>query len=576
MIIDFSFNGKINFQYSRLYNRIALDIQKPFIELIDFVSKQHKRSIDWWVSSPASRNIFGSSLFHYCCCLTLLQELIRERDPINDIVTDSKAFKQIIESYLTKQRLDARVTLAPLSAKQRLKNLFRPIYLIFALPLQHLLLFLIARRTRYLCQPLKSEPLTLIDTFVSPGYIEKDRYYPGVLLPLSKEVKEKVIFVPHLYGFRPWQYLQVVKRLRKSERNFLLKDDFLKFRDYWCLWRHIFRIRKLQMKPSFFRRVDISALMREELTGFRRIGSSYIPLLNFYFVKRLKQAGVNVRLVIDWFENQDIDKGWNGGFRRFFPDTKTKGYQGFIVSSHYLCMFPTEEEKRNAVIPHEIMVMGKGLRNSVSRFCPGLDVNVAPAFRFQHTWRERSYWPVANAYTILVALPIMVSEGLFILRSLKPISNGMVDDTKFRIKLHPTVSQSQIRNAFGSGWPAQFEFVDGDFGKCVEKAHLLISSASSVCMETMVKGIPVIIVGNGYGLTHNPIPEAIIDDIWRMCYGQDEIQRAIQFFKDRSPAKIEDHEEVGRRLRKEYFEAVTEKGIMKFFDLDESLERGYG
>ena len=575
MKIDFTFNGKLNLQYARLFNRIAIDIQKPFIELIDSVSRQHTKNIDWWVSSAASRNIFASPLFHYCCCLTLLQELIREKEPVSEIITDSKAFKQIIEDYLAKQGVNARVTLARLPVKQRLKELVRPIYVTFGLPLQHFLLFIIARQTRSLCKPLTSEPLTLIDTIVLPGYIEKDRYYPGVLEPLSEKEKEKVWFVPHLHGFRPWQYLQVVKRLRKSERNFLLKDDFLKFGDYWCLWRHLFRIRKLQIKPSFSREVDISPLVCEELTGFLGIGSSYVPLLNFCFVKRLKQAGVNLRLVIDWFENQDIDKGWNSGFRRFFPDTKTKGYQGFIVSTHYLCMYPTEEEKRSAVIPHEIMVIGKRLEYSTRKFCFDLQVMTAPAFRFRHVWQERNYSPVANGYTILVALPIVVSEAVNILRLLVPAANEMADDTYFWIKLHPTASQSQIKRAFGSGWPEQFEFVGGDFSKCVEKSNLLISSASSVCMETLVKGIPVIVVGNRHGLTHNPIPEAITEDIWRMCYSLEEIKRAIQFYQNCSPEKIKEYEEFGKRIRKEYFEPVTEEGVMRFLNLDESVGKEY-
>jgi hypothetical protein len=568
MKLYFTADAKINSEHSVLFNQIAVDIRKPFTYLIESISKQHAKNIDWWVSSPASRNTLVSPLFHYCCCIALLQELIREKEPVNEIITDSKAFKKNLENYLAKQEISVRVTLARVPDEQRLKELVRPIYTIFGLPLKQLLLFFAAKLTRSLRKPLPSEPLTLIDTFVMPGYISKDRYYPGLLEALSEEEKQRVWFVPLLYGFQLWQFLQVVKRLRKVDRNFTLKDDFLKFADYWCLWQHLFRVCKLQIKPFFFCGVDISPLVREELRGFRNISSSYLSLLNYCCAKRLKEAGLKLRLVIDWFENQDIDRGWNVGFRRFFPDVQTIGYQGFITSAHYLCMYPTEEEKDNKVIPHKVAVIGKGLVQSARRFCPELDSCVTPAFRFQHVWQERKCFPAVDGHTVLMALPIMINEAVYLLRLLVCAVNENTDNARFWIKPHPTASQTQIQGAFGAAWPERFEFVSGDFNDCVEKANLLISSASSACMETLAKGIPVIVVGNNSGLTHNPIPETITSDIWRLCYTQQEILVAIQFYQNRGPEKIKEHEEIGKSIREEYFKPVTREGVREFLELE--------
>ncbi len=564
MKLYFTAEARINSEHSLLFNQIAVNIRESFINFIDSLSIQNRKSIDWWVSSPASRNTLASPLFHYCCCIALLQELILTKKPVSEIITDSRAFKKIIEDYLAKQGVNARVTLAQLHVKHRLKELVRPIYVTFGLPLRHFLLFIIARQTRSLCEPLPSSPLTLIDTFVMPGYIEKDRYYPGVLDALSEKEKQYIWFVPHLYGFRPWQFLRVVKKLRKSDRNFILKDDFLKFRDYWYAWQNFFHIRRLKIKPSLFCRVDISPLVREELKGFRNVSSSYVPLLNYRFAKRLKQAGIKLRLVIDWFENQVIDSGWNAGFRRFFPEAETIGYQGFIVSPHYICMYPTKAEKDNRVIPHKVAVIGRGLVQSARRFCSELDVCIAPAFRFQHIWQKRKYLPAENVYTILVALPIVISEAVYIL---KLLACGNKNDAgiQFWMKPHPATSKAQIEAAYRVAWPKQIKFVSGDFKDYVEKSNLLImSSASSTCMETLAKGIPVIIVGSRHGLTHNPIPETITSDIWRLCYSQQEVANAIQFYQTRSPEKIKEHEEAGKRIREEYFEPVTREGTRKF------------
>ena len=564
MKLYFTAAAKINPEHSVLFNQMAINIQKIFTELMDSVSRQNKDSIDWWVSSPASRNTLSSPLFHYCCCIALLQELIRAKKPITEIVTDSKAFKRIIEDYLIKQKVNAEVTRIRLSPKQRLKGLVWPIYTIFGLPLKQVLFFFVAKSTRSSRKPIPADPLILIDTFVMNGFIEKDRYYPGLKEALSEEEKKAVWFVPQFYGFHTWQYLSVLKRMRKADRNFILKDEFLKFVDYWCLWQHLFRVRKLTLNSSFLYGVDISPLVREELTDFHRAGSSYAPLLNYCFTKRLKKAGVKLRLIIDWFENQNIDRGWNAGFRCFFPDVETIGYQGFIESTHYLCMYPTEEEKNNRVIPQKMAVIGKGLVKPARRFCSDLDVFIAPAFRFQHVLQERKYFPAENLYTILVALPIMISEAVNILKLLAHEADEGIDDFHFWIKPHPTASQLMIKTAFGDEWPEQFRFVAGDFNDCLEKSNLLISSASSTCMETLAKGIPVIVVGNNSGLTRNPIPEIITEDIWSLCHTHDEITEALQFYKRRNKEKIKEHEIAGRRIKEEYFEPVTPEAVRNF------------
>lgn len=124
-----------------------------------------------------------------------------------------------------------------------------------------------------------------------------------------------------------------------------------------------------------------------------------------------------------------------------------------------------------------------------------------------------------------------------------------------------------IKTACGVILSEQFNFMCGDFNDCVEKSNLLVSSASSACMETLAKGIPVIIVGNNSSLTHNPIPETITSDIWRLCYTSQEIVDAIQFYQNRNPEKIKEHEEDGKRIREEYFEPVTRDGVREFLGL---------
>ena len=560
--LDLRYHGKIPSKYVKLWNQIACESHEPFTNFIDSLSKQHGKSIDWWVSSPASRNTLASPLFHYCCCIALLQKLIWGKEPVSEIVVDSKAFKKIIEDYLTKQGVNAGVTLARLPVKQRLKELIRPIYTIFGLPLKHLLLFFAAKLTLSLRKPFPSEPLTLIDTFIYSSNTD-DRHYTGITDVLTEEERKTIYFIPLFH--KPRSLLLLFRKLRADKNNFLLKEDFLKICDYFFEWRYLKYIYRQKILPCSFLGVNISSLLREELRSLKGFSSAYVSLLNYRFVKRLRQADIKIQLFVNWFENQVVDKGLNAGFNQFYPDTPSIGYQGFIVTPHYLCMYPTIIEKESNVLPKEVAVIGRELINSARKFCPDLNVSVAPAFRFQGVWENRKYYPEESIFTIMVALPVMLDVGNEILKLLEScLKKKDFTGACFWIKQHPDNNSEMIKKQFASPWPVQFEFVGGDFNDCVERSNLLISTGSSSCMHALAKGIPVIIIGSKSGLTHNPIPSDIERNLWQLCYSVDELSNAIDFYMNRDEETLDQHEMIGEKVRREYFEPVTRDAVRKF------------
>ena len=79
MKLDFRFKGKIPERCLGEFNQICMNMRIPFTSLIDSLSTEHGESIDWWVSGLASRYTLSNSLFHYLCCLALLQEVVQKR-----------------------------------------------------------------------------------------------------------------------------------------------------------------------------------------------------------------------------------------------------------------------------------------------------------------------------------------------------------------------------------------------------------------------------------------------------------------------------------------------------------------
>ena len=102
-------------------------------------------------------------------------------------------------------------------------------------------------------------------------------------------------------------------------------------------------------------------LLREAYAEAYAGSGSIEGLLRYRFARRLKEAGVKLKRIVEWFENQEIDHGAVSGWLTFHPDTKVVGYQGFLASNNYLCMFPLEVERALGLLPHVVGVMGPAL-----------------------------------------------------------------------------------------------------------------------------------------------------------------------------------------------------------------------
>lgn len=566
--LDLRFNGNLNPALSELFNGIAYKLRGQFNNLVSELSEPLKYNLDWWVEGPASRNTLASPFFHYYCSFYLVDKLIKKNYELSEIIVDSEAFRKILQLYLRNKGKTITIKNKKNILVILFERLIKPFIKIHLEFFRRIYYYLCAHKTKHLQKPISHSPLILIDVFIIPDFISRDRYYSGLWENLSEEQKKRTFFVPTIVLTPKRKMVAAYKELRTAERNFLIKEDYLKINDLLFAIGHYFRILKMKISPVKLLGEDISSLICEEFRSMKGFTSAVDGILNYRFAKRLKDKNIKLSLVIDWFENQVMDKGWNAGFGKYYSNVKTIGYRGLVPARLSLSqMYPTEQEQQSKVLPSKVAVIGKGFIASTKKFARNLSVEAAPAFRFQHVWQERKYCPIANGYTILVALPIMVSDAIHILTMLAHDKADLNKNVRLWIKPHPTTPPSLIKKNFTAVWPKKFEFVRGDFSKCVEKSNLLISSASSACMETLAKGIPVIVVGNRHGLTHNPISETITEDIWRMCYSLEEIKRAIQFYQNRSPEKIKEHEEIGKRIREEYFEPVTREGVRRFLGL---------
>ena len=547
----------------RMLNNISINIQKDFNNLTAKLADNLPGSLAWQLHPLISRHPYLCDLFNNICMLELVLKMIDGQKKITHVIVQNNSQYKTIQKLIGQKNLNIDLCKGYghsfLSSIKRCLSALSPLMITVRLILSR-------TGSNHTFLKLKYR-LTLIDTFILQNSIDEgkyiDRYYNNLLDYTPQEIKKRIFFIPTILGKFNQRALKNIKET--SVEQIIYKHEFLKLPDYISAFFDIIRT-PLDSKLQFrFRGTDITPLVFEcyQKHKFR----SFDSLLNYYFVKRLKLAGANVDLLIDWNENQPIDKALIRGFRDFYPHAYIKGYQGYIISTDYhLYLKPTEFEIKNGVIPDEICVVGSGLVERLKEFTSQIKVNVAPAFRFSHI-HNNEYVDIKSE-DILVLLPIGAIESIEILSLLiKAIPLMKKEVSTIDIKPHPVLDIGSIISSFGKQWPDLFNIVGGSIEDQLASHGIIIGSGSSTLLEGMAKGRLAIITGYQNEIDQNPVPGDIDPLMWKHVFTPEEMIEAINEHSKAILSNSELIKENSQKIIEDYFCPVNQQTVDEFFSI---------
>lgn len=567
--LDLCFGGELDSEISPDFNSLSMDLRVDFNSLVTDMSRPFIHNLDWWLQGPASRNTYASPLFHYFCCFHLVKNLAEEGFKYQSIVVDSQAFAQLVSDLLSDRGVDdVNIRINKYSFNKQLKNKLKLPVLFFRKIFQH---FFIRASAHQRDDVKKDSFLNLIDTFMIPGYESNDRWYGDLWNEMPDYLRVDTFFVPTFVLTPLRKIFSSCRKLRCNKRNFLIREDYLRMADYIYAFNYKRRLKVLSPESVLICGYDFSEVIREEIANTPDVLTIIESLLVYRSIKRLKESGVKVRLAIDWFEGQVIDKAWNFGFNTFYPKAFTVGYRAFESYPFYLCSYPLPIEMEAKVLPREIAVQGAGTISTVREFFELFDVMVIPSFKSQHVWSCKYEENQSGEYSILVALPISLLISGRIVKQLLQSYCKIVSShpkIKFVIKPHPTHATELVK----SNLPELPEFFmitkEKSLPKLLHKSNLLITEASSACLEALACGIPVIIMENNYGLTFDPVPKTVSETIVKRSRTEEQLVRAMLDFISDAPKARESYRRQGKQIRSDYFEPVSLDGINRFFKVE--------
>jgi len=557
MIVDLNnLTKEQNLHFDRLFN----DSKSEYIGLIDNIYEQSDKGLYFLLSSVTSRD------FHLNDTLIKLTQLCLVRFcllnySVNKVIVYDKNQITIIKSFIQKHNIDAKVIFIR-SYKVQIINILKFVY-IFIKNIITVIYFIREKSQSRFNNLKEKKEIILINTYFIPsmfvGNEYEDRYYQNLFKFASK--KDNIFFNPTcLLGKN---LANAIKTCEASNINYIYNFDLLKFSDYLlALFSSIILI-KYRFNNLLFFDFDPTPIINTEIKKNIIMHSLFMPLLNYSYMQRLKEQDIDIKLFIDWYENQQLNRAFNIGRSKNYPNVKSKGYQGWVVSNNYYYFHqPTKFEKDIGSVPDEIAVIGKGLVNSISKYTH-IKTIVSPAFRYEYLHTQSTI--NANSDLILISLPANFDIAKYIVKFCcenLPANH----QANVVVNCHPVLNISTSNNINTLENGSKFKFSNKPFSELIIDVGLVISNVSSTCIESISFGVPVIILQGGSPINQNPIPYTIDKNIWDECDNPTDFRKAFKrLFINKN---IDEQTKSAKLIRKKYFEPVSTKSVNEFLEID--------
>ncbi len=550
MHLDLRKSQKLDKKINVLYNEISYQNINLFNSLIENAYLQYNSNLDWIFSKASNRNPLNSNLFHNFVSVLLIDYFINKRISIDSVTVDSTGLYLLIKHHFSNE-IKIIKKIKP-NYKKRVRVY---LYRFKQITLKFYRFFIYKIINIFYKLTINTNEIILIDTFTLKEYINSDRYYGG-LFDDSLNYKEKIYFIPTILDIGFKNALKFYIELKKSNRRYILKEDFISFQDLLFAILHIFRIKKIKFKCILINNIDFSFILNDDLSFYNNNPNlAFESFESYLFIKKLKKNGYKISTFINWWENQPHDKAYNLALNKYFQSTNITGYIGFAPRNFDFHLFPNAFESKLNLIPKRIGVIGKGYIKMIKKFDQNLEVFSAPSFRFNHIFQYSKKFDNSEKKIILVGLPISKLKSINLLKAIPLNLDSYFEkyDIQLLIKPHPASKIDEIMKYSNHLNFKNLKFITGNTYDTLKDADVLISSMSSICMESISMNIPCIVYDESIGIEYRPIPEEIDQEIWNICKNQNEILNSLNYFLNRNIATLNKHRKISNYIKNYYF-----------------------
>ena len=372
----------------------------------------------------------------------------------------------------------------------------------------------------------------------------KDFFYNIIYLPLPKKK----------------DILQIDKN---TPYNTIYLWDFLEPLDYFVA---LFGM----MKRNHTNLLDYDYLGINQRPALKSIyydsGSFYYYLAYLYerVIFRMKKKGVQIRLYIDWFENQSFDKSFHWAMKRYYPEVPVHSYIGFMADTKSNPItIASNTELVLGIAPKNVFTCNKALYDQYKESGYKGNVEVAPFYRAEAIWDIEPAVEKQKNFTILVPLGLNDEEVQYKVKMLKSfVDSNVIHDVEVILKPHPVYNNEIIKDLLGD--TKEIKIVGGNIYDYLPAVNAVVASNSTTTYEALALGKPLLYLLDPDLRVLLNKPNGLSEEMWYEVSDVGSFAQAVNKVQQLSDSYLI---EEGERLKNYYFTKNTKELTNKLFAL---------
>lgn len=479
----------------------------------DYINYIGKLSLDysnplWYLTSLSEKNPFVSDFFLHFCYIKICQKYIIEQPHNLIIVCENQGiFNSLRENLQNNNQIniifyDSRLSMIIENLFLSITRLKNKLIFLFRFLLRVVLAKIFSFLMKHSTSIKKDIPVIIMHSWTdSRSFSQKSDFDEVYLGDLGKELERDSKKIIYLADILPtiW-YPKALYNLFFVDKKIYLMEEFLSFSDVVTSLYFVYNQYPKFPNNLMLKDVDVRALVAHDFMHDKissRMEQSYLNL----FISREICNCFTIRSFIYSFENHIWEKAFCAGFKAN-PEIKTIGYAIVFINRMYTCFSVSQSEKEKAWLPDLIFVSGcQGKAKLVEYgFAPDKIV-VGGAIRYPNIQQFESFQNKDQRKNVLIVLGPSVSQSLEILySSLQSFSE--INSIKVMVKCHPIVPFRSL-SKYLSNLPEHFRVVNNSIEELLKITDLVVYAESTVCVEALAKGIPILHIGSNFTIDIN-------------------------------------------------------------------------
>jgi surface carbohydrate biosynthesis protein (TIGR04326 family) len=494
--------------------RTAIALRQDYIDYIGILGSKNS-GLNWWLTSVSEKSPFISDVFLQFCYSQICVGYAKSRPEVLLVICESPALLDSLAINLQGIRpLDLRDGTSEFVATSvaKIRNSFETFFQLGWFAIRYCARIIVSRlfaRMRLdLRIQIQDRQIVVIHSWTDKRSFNNPSAYENVYFgKLADRIEERGIPAVHLVNVLPtMHYLAGLRELLKRSGKVVLIEEFMRISDILKALQFVKTPSIPREEIPVFLGLDVREIVIAELTKDRLDSRAQQSALYYCAMQRMGKAW-NILTFTYAFENQILEKMFCMGLRRSNPKIKIIAYTSTFAIPMYTFYAVSKHEMGIIPLPDRVVVNSSRSREVLKKSgFDQTDIVIAGDIRYNTSSSEKSDSirpPHGSKPVIFVPLSASVLDSLELIDK---VGKAFGRDCGLQVifKSHPVLPFTSLKEHLPT-LPDHITFVDKSVGELLAMADLVIYTETTVSIEALARGIPVLHIMSDQRIDMNPL-----------------------------------------------------------------------